>query len=245
MPPPPRDRIPTPAHAMRVASVGEQSPANGNDDQSHDGDRPPHVPRTAAQIMVAAALEAKAAAEHAAGMAGEAMGAALAAERTAKATGAKTDALEVAVSRLSVEVRQLADGVGAKRTYSGQLKISLPPPPTDPIPDVQVNTIRTLTGTHFEMDTEAHDKLVRDIAELKLAAEVSRAREQGMRDAVLDQEAATEKTEKAQKRFREWATFFVLIAGALLAVGGWWVRSLVQQPAPVPPDQHVAAPPAH
>ena len=107
---------------------------------------------------------------------------------------------------LAADVRGIAKAVGAKRTYSGELRVSVPP--SEPM---HVRASPSPTGSHFRIDPEEIERLSRAFAEKE-------AEERGAREALEEARREALDIEAKAKAARERTHLVLACLGLALTI---------------------------
>lgn len=212
----------TPVRTERIERVER----NG-DLPRYEEERPFHKPSSPIEIAANCAFEAKAAALETSAMAGEMLGKAFLLESAHRDTEKALRELADKVSDLRTEMRARFDGlsselaaiakaVGVKRTYSGSVHLSLPPP----APPLEIKGRPTLTGEHTIVETSEIERIIRETRERE-------AEERGAKDAVAKLQADEVLRESRAKTHREKLTLVFTAVSIAIAAAGFAFGHLV------------------
>jgi len=223
---------------IALASATVEENGNGHDVRAEVDDRPFVPPRNPLEIAANCAYEAKAAALQMSGMSGEFFREAATAKRMGEsaieAVGALRSDMTGQMSAVRGELSTIARAVGAKRTYSGSLHLSLPP--SAPMPPTKVDVVRQ-TGEHMVVAQGEIDRLVNDQNDLKarvLAAEqraaISEAEERGAREYAekleeekVEAQGKADRLAKRNDRILKFVLAAPVLAAAIYGAGLWLV----------------------
>ncbi len=229
-----------------VAAIEESAHAAGRDRRSDP--LPPHAVSTPIQIAANSAIAAQKAALEAAGMAGEMLGRCSLLESSHKLlvaevrlTNERIGGIDARIDHIAEDITGIARAVGARRTYSGQVALSLPPrgvmraAPTDTghnltVPREEVERFERMFAEH----AEAVEQLERKLDENEKRLDEERAKKRGAEEELERQRSAEAKAEEKRDAKRKTAGLALTLAGLIIALASAGITHLSLAPSPTP-----------
>lgn len=223
-----------------VAAVEEHG--NGNVRDRRSDPLPPHPMSTPIQIAANAAIAAQKAALEAAGMAGEMIGRCSLLETAHKVLAGEVRGTNERLETLAEDVRGIAKAVGARRTFSGEVKLSLPPKgcvmraaPTETGHNLVVDRDEVARFERmFAEQAEAVEDLERKLDENERKLDEERAKKQGAEEQLARQRAEEREAEEKRERKRRPLALAATLAGLIIALASAGITHLSLTPSPTP-----------